>query len=79
MSAVNHQFRLADRLAESFASAKRIPSAWVRASSQSPTLNRSRERGGSSGKLPLSDDDQWQLYANTGRSATASPMRQVDP
>jgi hypothetical protein len=67
MSAVNHQFRLAVRLAETFASASRTLSGWVRVSSRSPTPNRSRERGKSSGKPPLSDDDQWPLCANSGR------------
>jgi hypothetical protein len=68
MSAVNHQFRLAVRLAETFASASRSLSGWVRVSSRSPTPNRSRERGRSSGKPPLSDDDQWPLCADTGHS-----------
>ena len=35
-----------------------------------PTPNRSRERGRSSGKPPLSDDDdQWPLCANSGHSS----------
>jgi hypothetical protein len=70
MSAVNHQFRLAVRLAETFASASRSLSGWVRVSSRSPTPNRSRERGRSSGKPPLSDDDQWPLCAKSGHSLT---------
>ena len=73
MSAVNHQFRLAVRLAETFASAWRTLSGWVRVSSRSPTPNRSRERGRSPGKPPLSDDDQWPLCAHTGRSK-AGPL-----
>ena len=45
-------------------------------SSRSPTPNRSRERGRSSGKPPLSDDDQWPLCAHSGHSPTAlSPRR----
>ena len=70
MSAVNHQFRPAVRLAETFASASRTLSGWIRVSSRSPTPNRSRERGRSSGKPPLSDDDdQWPLCANSGHSS----------
>src|ERR1700733_7104956 len=53
MSAVNHQFRAVVRLAETFASASRILSGWVRVSSRSPTPNRSCERGRSSGKPPF--------------------------
>jgi hypothetical protein len=63
MSAVNHQFRLAVRLAETFASASRTLSGWVRASTRSLSPNRSRERAKSSGEPPLSDDDQWPLCA----------------
>ena len=39
-------------------------------SSRSLTPNRSRERGRSSGKPPLSHDHQWPLCANSGRSGT---------
>ena len=73
MSAVNHQFRLAVRLAETFASASRILSGWVRVSSRSPTPNRSRERGTSSGKPPLSDDDQWPLCADIVENVWPAP------
>jgi hypothetical protein len=79
MSAVNHQFPLAVRLAETFASASRTLSGWVRVSSRSPTPNRSRERGRSPGKPPLSDDDRWPLCANSGHSPTAERMGQLDP
>jgi hypothetical protein len=79
MSAVNHQFRLAVRLAETFASASRTLSGWVRVSSRSATPNRSRERGRSPGKPPLSDDDQWPLCANTGHSSSPWRTRQIDP
>jgi hypothetical protein len=75
MSAVNHQFRLAVRLAETFASASRTLSGWVRVSSRSPTPNRSRERGRSPGKPPLSDDDQWPLCAKSGHSTTTANRR----
>jgi len=78
MSAVNHQFRLAVGLAETFASASRTLSGWVRVSSRSPTPNRSRERGRSPGKPPLSDDDQWPLCAISGHSGTAWRRGQVD-
>ena len=78
MSAVNHQFRLAVRLAETFASASRTLSRWVRVSSRSPTPNRSRERGRSSGKPPLFDNDQWPLCANSGHSPEAWRMGRID-
>jgi hypothetical protein len=78
MSAVNHQFRLAVGLAETFASASRTLSGWVRVSSRSPTPNRSRERGRSPGKPPLSDDDQWPLCANSGHCPTAWRTVQMD-
>jgi hypothetical protein len=78
MSAVNHQFRLAVRLTETFASASRTLSGWVRVSSRSPTPNRSRERGRSPGKPPLSDDDQWPLCANSGHKPAAWRTGQID-
>ena len=77
MSSVNHQFRLA-RFAETFASASRTLSGWVRVSSRSPTPNRSGERR-SSGKPPLSDHDQWPLCANSGHTPTSRRMGQIDP
>src|SRR5580704_19466797 len=79
MSAVNHHFRLAVRLAETFASASRTLSGWVRVSSRSPTPNRSRERGRSPGKPPLSDDDQWPLCANSDHSAKAWRPGEINP
>ena len=75
MSAVNHQFRLA-RFAETFASASRTLSGWVRVSSRSPTPNRSGERR-SSGKPPLSDHDQWPLCAKSGPSIPRHPTRSI--
>ena len=77
VSSVNHQFRLA-RFAETFASASRTFSGWVRVSSRSPTPNRSGERR-SSGKPPLSDHDQWPLCANSGHTPTSRRMGQIDP
>ena len=78
ISAVNHQFRLAVAWRKHSRRPRGL-SGRVRASSRSPTPNRSRESGRSSEEPPLSDDDQWPLCANTGHSPTGWRACQIDP
>jgi ABC-type oligopeptide transport system ATPase subunit len=83
MSAVNHQFRPAVRLAETFASASRTLSGWIRVSSRSPTPNRSRERGRSSGKprvdLPRSFLNRYPHELSGGQRQRVAIARAIAP
>jgi hypothetical protein len=65
-------------LAETFASALRSLSGWAREAREVQRRTGRASDGRSSGKSPLSDDDQWPLCATTSRSPTAWRTGKID-